>query len=158
MSQVTNMIQPRDVIALTTFDGNIDPDNIKPLIFIAQTTHLKMFLGLDLYNKIYNDFVANTLTGIYQTIYEDYVVDFLSYYTSVLFVDFGGYKVSENGLHKITSENMTALDSSETDKLSNRYNALIAGVEFNFKEYVSDKQLPELASKIIVVEDTFPWH
>ena len=158
MSQVTLLIQPSDVIALTTFDGNIDGDNIKPLIFIAQTTHLKMFLGLPLYTKIYDDFVAETLTGVYQTIYDDYVKDFLSYYTSVLFVDFGGYKVSENGLHKITSENMTPLESSETDKLSNRYNALIAGVEFNFKEYVSDLALPELASKTIVIEDTFPWH
>jgi len=157
MSQVNLLIQPSDVIALTTFDGNIDGDNIKPLIFIAQTTQLKSFLGIDLYSKIYNDFVAETLTGVYQTIYEDYVKDFLSYYTSVLFVDFGGYKVSENGLHKITSENMTPLDSSETEKLSNRYNALIAGVEFNFKEYVSDKNIPELVGETINVQTDFPW-
>jgi len=158
MSQIELLIQPSDVVALTTFDGNIDEDNLKPMIFIAQTTHLKSFLGLKLYNKIYADFVANTLSGVYLTIYEDYIKDFLSYYTSVLFVDFGGYKVSENGLHKITSENITPLDSSETEKLSLRYNQLIAGVESNFKEYVDDLALPELADKTIIIEDTFPWH
>ena len=157
MSQVTLMIQPQDVIALTTFDGNIDIDNLKPMIFIAQTTHLKSFLGLALYNKIYTDFVAETLSGEYLIIFDDYIKDFLSYYTSVLFVDFGGYKVSENGLHKITSENMVTLDASETEKIVLRYNQLIAGVESNFKEYVSDKGLPELADKTINIETTFPW-
>jgi len=166
MSQVNLMIQPQDVISLTPFDGNIDVDNLKPMIFIAQTTHLKSFLGLDLYTKIYTDYSADyndgvftpsTLTGVYLTIYEDYIKDFLSYYTSVLFVDFGGYKVSENGLHKITGENMQTLDSSETERLSLRYNQLIAGVESNFKEFVKDLSLPELANKTITIETTFPW-
>jgi hypothetical protein len=157
MSQVTLMIQPADVIALTTFDGNIDIDNLKPMIFIAQTTHLKSFLGLALYNKIYTDFVAETLAGEYLIIFDDYIKDFLSYYTSVLFVDFGGYKVSENGLHKVTGENMQTLDASETEKITLRYNQLIAGVESNFKEYVSDKNLPELADKTITIETTMPW-
>lgn len=167
MSSVNLMIQPADVIALTLFDGNIDSDNLKPIIGIAQTTHLKAFLGTDLYAKIYDDyshdydngvFTPSVLSGVYLTIYEDYIKDFLSYYTAVIFVDLAGYKVSENGLHKITGENMTPLDSAETEKLSNRYNTLIAGVESNFKEFVSDLALPELANKNIVVEDTFPWH
>jgi len=158
MSQVTLMIQPADVIALTTFDGNIDTDNLKPMIFIAQTTHLKSFLGLDLYNKIYNDFVAETLAGHYLTIYEDYIKDFLSYYTSTLFVTYGGKKVGENGLYRMNSENITPLTDAETNLLRQDYNQLITGVESNFKEFVSDKNLPELANKTITIEDTFPWH
>ena len=157
MSQVTLMIEPADVIALTPFDGNIDVDNLKPMIFIAQTTHLKSFLGLNLYNKIYNDFVAETLTGVYQTIFEDYIKDFLSYYTSSLFVDFGGIKVSENGLHRVSSENLTSLDSADSEKLSLKYVTLIAGVEANFKEYICDKDIPELADKNINIETQFPW-
>ena len=48
MSQVTLMIDPADVISLTQFNGNIDADSLKPMIFIAQTTHLKSFLGTKL--------------------------------------------------------------------------------------------------------------
>lgn len=157
MSQVKLMIQPADVISLTLFDGNIDVDNLKPMIFIAQTTHLKGFLGLKLYNKIYADFVSSDLAGEYLIIFNDYIKDFLSYYTSSLFVDFGGYKVSENGLHKISGENMTSLDASETEKLSLKYVTLIAGVESNFKEYISDKNIPELASQNININTQFPW-
>lgn len=157
MSQVTLLIQPSDVVALTQFDGNIDTDNLKPMIFIAQTTHLKSFLGLKLYNKIYNDFVDVNLSGEYLIIYEDYIKDYLSYYTSSLYVDFGSYKVSENGIHKIAGENMTSIDSSEIEKLSLKYMTLIAGVQANFLEYVSDKNLPELTDKTLEVEDSFPW-
>ena len=167
MSQVNLMIQPQDVISLTPFDGNIDIDNLKPMIFIAQTTHLKAFLGTKLYNKIYTDysadyvdgvFTANNLQGVYLTIYEDYIKDFLSYYTSSLFVDFGGVKVSENGLHKVAGENMTSLDSSETEKLSLAYTKLVSNVESNFKEFVSDKDIVELQGEIINIQTDFPWH
>lgn len=166
MSQINLMIQPQDIIALTTFDGNIDIDNLKPMIFIAQTTHLKAFLGNKLYDKIYTDYSAdyvdgvftpNVLTGIYLTLYNDYIKDFLSYYTSSLFVDFGGYKVSENGLHKVAGENMTSLDSSETEKLSLAYTKLVSNVEANFKEFVSDKNIPELSGETIDIQTDFPW-
>lgn len=158
MSEVTLMIEPKDVISLTTFDGNIDIDNLKPMIYIAQTTYLKSLLGLDLYNKIYDDFVNDSLTGNYLIIFNDYVKDILSYQTASLFVDFGGYKVSENGIHKITGENLQVLEESETDKLVLRYSKLIANVEGNLKEFLDTLNLPELVNKTIEPENDFPWH
>ena len=158
MSEIILMIEPSEIVSLTTFDGNIDIDNLRPMIFIAQTTHLKAFLGLDLYNKIYNDFVADALSGNYLIIYNDYVKDILSYTTASLFVDFGGYKVSENGIHKITGENMQTLDESETAKLVLRYSKLIGNIEYNFKQFVDPLGLPELQSSSINVQTDFPWH
>lgn len=157
MSTIKLMIQPADVIALTQLDGNIDIDNLKPLIYAAQTTHLKAFLGLKLYTKIYDDFVSDTLSGEYLIIFDEYIKDFLSYYSSALFVDFGGYKVSENGLHKIAGENMTSLSETETATLSLKFTKLVANVEANFKEYVCDKNLPELVGETINVQTDFPW-
>lgn len=158
MSEIVLMIEQKDVIALTTFDGNIDIDNLKPTIYIAQTTYLKSFLGLSLYTKIYNDFVADTLTGDYLTIFNEYIKDILSYQTASLYVDFGGYKVSENGIHKVTGENMETLEDSETQKLVLRYSSLIANIEANFKEFVEPLKLPELVSKEVNVDTNFPWH
>lgn len=158
MSEIIIMVEPSDVVALTTFDGNIDIDNLKPMIFIAQTTYLKSFLGLDLYTKIYTDFVDDTLAGEYLIIFNEYVKDIVSYQAASLFVDFGGYKISENGIHKITGENMQALDESETSKLVLRYSKLIANVEGNFKEYVTPLDLPELVDKTITPENDFPWY
>jgi hypothetical protein len=166
MSQINLMIQPYDVIASSNLDGNIDVDNLKPFIGIAQTTHLKAFLGTKLYTKIYNDysldysggvFTPNNLTGEYLIIYEDYIKDFLSYYTSALFVDFGGYKITENGLHKVAGENTTSLSETETETLSLKYTKLVSNVESNFKEYVSDKNIPELVNETINIQTDFPW-
>ena len=157
MSQVKLMIQPSDIIALTQFNGNIDIDNLKPMIFIAQTTHLKAFLGLALYDKIYNDFVATALAGEYLILYNDFIKDFLSYYTSGLYVDFGGYKVNENGVYRVTGENITPLDGTETDKLGMKYYQLVANVESNFKEYVTGKNIPELSTYTPTTDTTFPW-
>lgn len=157
MSTIKLMIQPADVIALTQLDGNIDVDNLKPSIYAAQTTHLKSFLGLKLYTKIYDDFAADALAGEYLIIFNEYIKDFLSYYSSALFVDFGGYKVSENGLHKIAGENMTSLSETETETLSLKFTKLVANVEANFKEYVCDKNLPELVDQSINVQTDMPW-
>ena len=79
------------------------------------------------------------------------------YTTSSLFVSFGSFKVSENGLHKVAGENMTSLEDSEINRISLKYEMLIAGVESNFKEYVFEKDIPELAEKIININTTFPW-
>lgn len=157
MSTIKLMIQPADVIALTQLDGNIDNDNLKPIIYAAQTTHLKAFLGLKLYTKIYTDFADDALSGEYLIIFDEYIKDFLSYYSSALFVDFGGYKISENGLHKIAGENMTSLSETETSTLSLKFTKLVANVEANFKEYVSDKNIPELVGETINIQSDMPW-
>ena len=157
MSTIKLMIQPADVIALTQLDGNIDNDNLKPIIYAAQTTHLKAFLGLKLYTKIYTDFATGTLSGDYLIIFDEYIKDFLSYYSSALFVDFGGYKISENGLHKIAGENMASLSETETATLSLKFTKLVANVEANFKEYISDKNIPELVGETINIQSDMPW-
>ncbi len=149
------MIKPSDIIALTMLSGNIDEDNLKPIIFMAQTTYLKSFLGLKLYDKIYDGFVNDTLEGNYLLIFDNYIKDILSYTVSSLYVEFGGYKVSENGIHKIVSENRETIDESETTKLALRYNKLVANVETNFKEFVEPLNLPEIES--ININNDIPW-
>ena len=157
MSEITLMIEPSDVIGLTTLNGNIDNDSLKPLIFMAQTTYLKSFLGLKLYTKIYTDFVGNTLTGDYLIIFDEYVKDLLSYKVSEYYVSFGGYKISENGIHKISSENRELIAESESNTLSLKYASMVANVEANFKEFIDPLNLPELQSKEININTTHPW-
>ena len=158
MAQITLFITPLDVIERTTFDGNIDEDNLNPTIWLAQSTYLKSFLGLDLYNKIYNDFVDDTLEGQYIILFEDYIKDILAFQTAKLFIDVGGAKISENGIHKITPEKTEVLSESESNRLSLLYGSLIANVEANFKEYVDTVVIAELHDKSILTDNLFPWH
>lgn len=157
MSEVTLMIEPTDVIGLTTLNGNIDSDSLRPIIFMAQTTYLKSFLGLNLYTKIYTDFVGNTLTGNYLIIFNEYVKDLLSYKVSEYYVTFGGYKIGENGIHKVSSENREVISESETNSLSMKFASMVANVESNFKEFVEVLKLTELEAKEININTTHPW-
>lgn len=157
MSEIILMIEPSDVVDLTTLNGNTDNDSLKPMIFIAQTTYLKSFLGLNLYNKIYNDFVNDTLSGNYLTIFNEYIKDLLSYKTCELYVELGGFKIGQNGIHKITSENRETINETETAQLVLRFGKLVANVEGNFKEFVDPLQLPELQAKTITIDTNFPW-
>ena len=157
MAQISLFITPLDVIERTTFDGNIDQDNLNPTIWLAQSTYLKSFLGLELYNKIYTDFDDDSLSGEYQILFEDYIKDILAFQTAKLYVDTGGSKISENGIHKITPDKMEVLSESETNRLSLMYGSLIANVEANFKEYTSTVTIPELSEKEIKTNTLFPW-
>lgn len=158
MSEVILMIEPKDVIERTLLDGNIDNNNINPIISIAQSTYLKSFLGLKLYNKIYNDFVSDALQGEYLIIFDEYLKDILAFKTAVLYVDFASYKISQNGIHKVSGENMQVLENSETQSLVLRYSKLVANVEANFKEYIIGQNISELSCNSISVDNDFPWH
>jgi hypothetical protein len=157
MSEVTKMIEPQEVIVLTTLNGNIDFNSLNPLIFMAQTTYLKSFLGLNLYTKIYTDFVGNTLTGNYLIIFDEYIKDLLIYKVSEYYVSFGGYKIGENGIHKISSENREVITESENNTLSLKFASMVANVESNFKEFVEPLRLAELQTKEININTTHPW-
>lgn len=157
MSEVILMIEPQDVMGLTTLNGNIDSNSLKPLIFMAQTTYLKSFLGLNLYNKIYSDFVGNTLAGDYEVIFNEYIKDLLGYKTAEFYVDFGGYKISENGIHKINSENRISVDSSEVNSLAIKFGNFVSNVESNFKAFVENLSLVELQEKTIKIDRQHPW-
>ena len=63
-------IKETDIAELTGFSGNIDADSLIPAINVAQTTHLRRILGINLYNKIASDIENDTLAGNYLAIYK----------------------------------------------------------------------------------------
>jgi hypothetical protein len=132
-------LKENDIPALTSFAGNIDSDSLKPFIFIAQTTDLKRVLGLLLYEKINNDYISQSLSGVYLTIFDNYVIDMLVYFSCSHYIAMNSSKVSNNGI--IKTEQST--DLKEIDRLSARYNQLANSVMVSFQEYMVDIDIPE---------------
>lgn len=132
-----------DIPFLTSVSGNIDVDSLKPFIYIAQTSDVKRVLGIDLYNKIYDDFSNDALTGVYGTIFNDYIKDMLVYFSCGLYVQFGGYKIANQGIFKTTAENGTAVDYKEVKNLADKYKQLAANVEETFIEFVKKNPISE---------------
>lgn len=157
MIQVKLFLKDTDIPILTAFSGNIDVDSLKPHIYIAQTTEIVRVLGLDLYNKIYADYVSDTLTGVYKDIFDIYVIDMLTYFSCSLYMSFGGYKTTNNGVYKTSVEGASNVDLKELSNLVNKYNQLGVNVEQNFITFMKDKNIPEYKQEN-VSKNIIPWY
>lgn len=154
----TLFLKAEDIPTLTAFSGNIDADSLKPNIYVAQTTDIKRVLGLDLYNKIYADYVAGTLTGEYLTIFNDYIVDMLVYYSCANYMGFGAYKTANAGVFKSSAEGSQIADVKEVNVLISRYRQLGIDVESVFYEYMKTIDIPEYKQEERVVKQIVNWY
>lgn len=155
---ITLFLKNSDIPELTAFSGNIDADSLKPHIYIAQTTDIKRVLGIDLYTKIYNDFVNNTLSGVYKTIFDDYVVDMLVYFACSKYMAFGATKTTNGGVFKQGADGATVADFKEVAILKNDYKQLAAGVENNFYEYMKTVDIEEYKNVTKVKTNLLNWY
>jgi hypothetical protein len=162
--KVTLMLNQNDIPSLTSFDGNIDADKLKPYIYLAQKNDVKKALGAALYKKIYDDYVAGNLAGIYETIYNDYVVEMLVYFSCSKYMAFGGYKTNNNGIHKVAFGGAQVVDYKEVAILISRYDQLATNAENSFYEYMSAAdilaQVPEFKTDTNDTDEQkiIPWY
>lgn len=144
-----------DIPTLTSFAGNIDADKLKPFVLIAQTDDLKPILGIDLYNKINTDYLANDLQGVYLTIYEDYIKSMLVYFACAHYIAMNTSTVNNNGILKPEGSS----DLKEVDRLSNRYKALGTNLQANFQEFMKTITIPEYNNNLPKRKtNMIPWH
>lgn len=137
------LLKPTDIPSLTSFSGNIDADALKPYIYLAQKNDIKRILGLELYTKIYDDYVAGTLAGDYKEIYDDYVVEMLVFFSCSKFMVFGGYKTTNNGISKVNIDGALVADPKEVAGLISAYKDLAVSSETAFYEYIKTKSIEE---------------
>lgn len=152
------LITIEDVALLSGFDGNIDNDSINPFIFMAQRNDIKRVLGLNLYNKIVDDFNNGVLTGDYLEIYSNYICIIQAYYTCSYYLRLGVAKVSQNGVYLVTPEKTEQLTDDERNKKAEMYEKLATGLEIEFIKYLDVLNLPERpAPSDINSKSNFNW-
>ena len=145
-------LQPNDIPELTSFSGNIDIDQLKPIINIAQTTFIKRILGKDLYDKIYTD--LDTLSGEYLTILNDYIVPMTAFYTVSIYLSLSVAKVTEQGAYKRGIEGSTTLTTTELNSLADSYKGIAITYEENFREYMKTISIAEYGEDEKITETT----
>lgn len=138
------LLNQNDIPSLTSFDGNIDADKLKPYIYLSQKNNIKRILSLELYNKILADFTSDSLVDVYKTIYEEHVIDMLVFFSASKYMAFGGVKVSNNGVHKIAFAGATLLSEKETAKQISIYEQLAKNAEESFIEFMNDPDTPDI--------------
>lgn len=110
-------IKRSDLIRNTALSGNIDTDKFIQFIKIAQEIHIQNYLGTDLYNKISQDIIDDTLAGDYLSLVNDYVQPMLIHYAMVEYLPFAAYTIANGGVYKHNSENSSLADKQEIDSL-----------------------------------------
>jgi hypothetical protein len=97
----------------TPLGGNIDVDRYKFCILDAQNSKVKELLGDTLYNKIENDYIANNLTGNYETLYNEFIKPIIIHQSAVEYLTIGSFQVSNGGIYKHTPVNGTPVEMSD---------------------------------------------
>ena len=64
----------------TAITDAVDPNIIRPAIYLAQDKQITNYLGTDLMNRIKADVSDGTLSGDYETLLNDYVLKSLLWY------------------------------------------------------------------------------
>lgn len=156
---ITLLVKANDIIQITGIGGNIDTDQLNPAVNIAQSTHIKRILGIDLYNKILADYEADTLSGNYATIYNDYIIFMLSFFSVSIYLSLNNAKVSNAGTFKMNIENGTQPTPSEINTLGKNHESIAISYETNFYEFMKTIDVPEY-NKQIAKETTnlIQWH
>lgn len=101
----------------TPLGGNIDVDKLRQCTLDAQITRLEEILGEDLYNKICEDFEANTLADEYLILYDGYIVPFLIRQSAVEYLKIGAFSIGNNGIVMPTPANTTAVSETSLAQL-----------------------------------------
>lgn len=140
---ITLLVKANDIVQLSGIGGNIDTDSLNPSINIAQSTHIKRILGLELYNKILTDYKNDDLAGEYLTIYNDYISFMLSFFSVSIYLSLNNAKVSNAGTFKMNIENGTQPTPSEINTLGKNHESIAISYETNFYEYMKTIDIPE---------------
>lgn len=110
-------IRRQDLVKNTAISGSVDTDKFIHFIKLAQEIHVRNFMGTDLYNKISNDIVADSLSGNYLTLVNDYIQPMLIHYAMAEYLPFSAYTIANGGVYKHTSENSLNAEKQEVDSL-----------------------------------------
>jgi len=125
-----------DIKKYTPLNGNVDVDNFIQYIKIAQDIHIQGYLGTKLFNKINDDIVAGTLSGVYLALVNNYIKQMVIHWAMVQYLPFGAYTLANKGFYKHTSETSESLTKVEVDMLVEKERDIAQSYTQRFVDYM----------------------
>lgn len=149
-------ITRNDLVKYTAVNGNVDTDKFIQFVKVAQDIHIQNYLGSDLFNKISQDIINDTLTGDYLTLVETYIKPMVIHWAMVEYLPFASYSIANKGLFKHSAENASNVDKNEVDFLIEKSRNLAQYYTDRFISYMSfnNNLFPEYYSNSN--EDVYP--
>jgi len=104
----------------TPLTDAVDPNIIRPCIYVAQDMYLQNFLGTNLTNKLKDDVANGTLENQYATLLNDYVIKLLIWWVMVELYPSLLYKHDNGNLVSRQSEDTTPVTKGEMESLKEK--------------------------------------
>jgi hypothetical protein len=155
----TLLIRPSQITEFTPLGGNVDVDKYVPCIYDVQITVIEPLLGTELYEKVRDDFDAETLSGLYLTLYESYIKPILRHQVFAEYVEIGQYTVANGGIFKHTPTDATIVEKSEIQYLAQTQRSKAQLYIERARKWLCQNPLPEYnRCDTINVKVTSGWH
>ena len=110
-------ISREDLVRFTPISGNLDFDRVIQYVEIAQDIHIHELLGSNLYKKLQNDIINDTLAGDYETLVKTYIRPTHAQYSLLEFLPFAQFSINNKGMFKHTSEASETLTKTEVQSM-----------------------------------------
>jgi hypothetical protein len=104
----------------TPLTDAVDPNLIRPCIYVAQDMYLQNFLGTNLTNKLKDDVANGTLENQYETLLNEYVIKLLIWWVMVELYPSFLYKHDNGNLVSRQSEDTTPVTKGEMESLKEK--------------------------------------
>lgn len=140
-----SLITDEDLISGTPLGGNIDIDKYRSVIKEVQVFVVENLLGTKLYNKILDDFQADTLTGLYATLHTDYLVPIIVHSVAADYIEMAGVSVNNAGIFRRTPEGTEPASPDEITRLAEKSRTKASTYIERMINYLCDNQglIPE---------------
>jgi len=113
-------ITTKDIATFTPLNGNVDVDKFIQSIKVAQDIHIQNYLGTDLFDKINDDIVADTLASPYTTLVSKYIKPMVIWFGFYEYLKFAPYSIANAGVFKHLAENAENVDVKEVNSLEDK--------------------------------------
>ncbi len=117
-------ITTKDIKRYSILSGTVDNDKFTQFVEIAQDIHIQTYLGTDLYEKIQELIIADTISDSananYKLLLETYIKPMHVHWSAVEYMPYIAYTVSNGGVYKHTSENSESVGIEEINVLTER--------------------------------------
>lgn len=145
-----------DLKRFSAMNGSVDTDKLVQWISIAQDLHIESYLGTDLFNKISNDIVSNSISGVYLSLLNDFIKPMTIHFAMVEYLPFSAYTIANKGVYKHSSENAESVSKEEVDFLVEKHRKIAVKYVDRFLKYMCTHYtlFPEYSSN--QTGDTFP--
>lgn len=136
-------ITDKDLKRYSVLDGNLDSSKFMAYIEIAQDIHVQSYLGTDLYEKIMDLILTNTLDDVandkYKTLLVDYIKPMHIQWSLVQYFPFVAYTIANGGVYKHSSENSETVSKEEVDYLQEQARTTANYYTERLNRYLCDK-------------------